>query len=96
MTARYRKEVLGQRIFLLDPFEFVKEDTLRKIGVERAYLNPLDLIDSSDSGIETQLTMTASLLSTHESIGNEHDFWDNEAQKLIGWGSWTNYRRSCC
>ena len=86
VTARYRKEILGQKILILDPFEFVQEETLEKVGVTRASLNPLDLI-ASGSNMENQLTMIASLFSADQNGGKgnseDGDFWNQEAKKLL-------------
>jgi type IV secretion system protein VirD4 len=83
VTARYRRERLGQRIFLLDPFEAVADSTLNKIGVQRASLNPLDLVCSFQNNIEVQLTMMASILSENGSRSNSNDvYWEQEAQKI--------------
>jgi type IV secretion system protein VirD4 len=79
VTARYRSEVLKQRIFVLDPFEVVSPKTLADLRVERATLNPLDLV-SVRGHLGPQLTMLASVLSTRKGPG---DFWDQGAQKLL-------------
>jgi type IV secretion system protein VirD4 len=89
VTAKFRKETLKQRIFLLDPFEKLKQNILDEIGVERSSLNPLDLINSLGSHMETEMTMVASLFAqgansnSKTSNSNNGDFWDNEAQKII-------------
>jgi type IV secretion system protein VirD4 len=84
VTARYRHEVLGQDIFLLDPFEYVKTSLLDNLGFTRATLNPLDLVQSFGSHIETQLTMLAALFAgdSAQSDGDQR-FWDQVSQNLI-------------
>lgn len=81
VTARYRREVLGQRIFLLDPFEAVSQETLDRVGVERGTLNPLDLLAELKGHIEPQLTMLASMFAPDDREGD--DFWHQEALKLL-------------
>lgn len=83
VTARYRKHILGQKIYLLDPFEVVSISTLQRIGVNRSSLNPLDLIASFQGHIEPQLTMLASIFAGDRTQSGESDFWSQEAQKLI-------------
>lgn len=85
ITARYRKEVLGQKIILLDPFEHVPDELLKKLDVTRARFNPLDLV-AADSKQDIQATMLAAVFSgkrTDRQTSSQHDFWDNEALKLL-------------
>jgi type IV secretion system protein VirD4 len=84
VTARYRHEVLGQDIYLLDPFEYVKTPLLERLGFRRATLNPLDLVRSFGSHIETQLTMLAALFAgdAAQSTG-AFRFWDQSAQTFL-------------
>lgn len=79
VTARYRSEVLGQRIFLLDPFEVVPQFVLESLRVQRASLNPLDFMVARGE-LGPQLTMMASIFSTKSGVG---DFWDQSAQLLL-------------
>jgi len=83
VTARYRRNVLGQEIFLLDPFEAVSTATLERIGIERAKLNPLDLVQSFGPHAEGQLTMLASLFSSERANSGGERFWDQSAQMLL-------------
>jgi len=83
VTAQYRKQVLGQNIYLLDPFEVVSATTLERIGIERATLNPLDLIAGIRGHIEPQLTMLASMLAGDGNNMGLDDFWTQNAQNLI-------------
>ncbi|SMF96822.1 type IV secretion system protein VirD4 [Methylomagnum ishizawai] len=82
VTARYRRQVLGQSIYVLDPFEVISNATLERVGVDRATLNPLDLIANNRGYIETQLTMLASIFAGDGSNGVD-DFWSQNAQILI-------------
>ena len=81
ITARFRREVLGQRIYLLDPFEAVANETLDMVGCQRGSLNPLDLLAEFTGHIEPQLTMLASMFAPDDREG--HDFWHQEALKLL-------------
>jgi type IV secretion system protein VirD4 len=85
VTARYRKYVLGQKIVLLDPFEHVPDEILQDLEVARARFNPLDLI-AADPKLDIQATMLAAVFSgkrTDRASSSQHDFWDNEALKLL-------------
>jgi len=85
VTASYRKNKLGQKIVLLDPFEHVSQETLDRVGVARGSLNPLDLITAFGSYEEIQVSMIASILAGNQNImvDQDHQFWNQEAQKLI-------------
>ncbi|GAA4160271.1 hypothetical protein GCM10022251_38110 [Phytohabitans flavus] len=84
VTARYRRQVLGQEIYLLDPFEAVDDATLERVGVERAKLNPFDLIQSFGPHAEGDLTMMASLIASDAAQSEgDHRFWDQSAQMLL-------------
>ena len=85
VTARYRKKVLGQKIVLLDPFEHVPDEILRELEVTRSRFNPLDLV-AADPKLDIQATMLATVFSgkrTDRASNSQHDFWDNEALKLL-------------
>jgi len=84
ITANYRKNVLGQRIILLDPFESVKDEVIENAGVNRASLNPLDLVTEFGTHEEIQISMIASIMcSANSSARSGDDFWNQEAQKLV-------------
>ena len=86
ITARYRKEVLGQKIYLLDPFNSVEDSHIERLGIDRARLDPLDLVDEAGLERDVQLTMLASVVTNQSSDPNtdrKNDFWENEAMKLL-------------
>lgn len=86
VTARFRKETLGQNIYLLDPFHCVDDMTIERIGVERARLDPLDMVDLESPERDVHYTMLASILSNQSSspgTDRKDDFWENEAMKLM-------------
>ena len=81
VTARFRKS-LGQRIMLLDPFKAVDDDLIRRHGLARDRLNPLDLGLMPGASIENDAQMIADLLSGGGSIASD-PFWDICARKLL-------------
>jgi type IV secretion system protein VirD4 len=82
VTARYRQEVLKQKILLLDPFEAIDNDLLKKFDVTRNCLNPFDLGMLNDRGSEEDSQMIANMLSGEGTLGND-PFWDLSARRLI-------------
>ena len=81
VTARYRKE-LGQRIFLLDPFESIDDEIIERHSLQRDSLNPLDLCLLKGSNVDNDAQMIANLLSDEGSAG-DNPFWDITARKLL-------------
>lgn len=81
VTAKYRKS-LGQKIYLLDPFHAIPDQILSEYDVQREKLNPLDLCLFSESGIENDAQMLASLFSGDGTLGKD-PFWDISALKLL-------------
>ena len=82
VTGRYRRKVLNQRVLLLDPFNAVRDDVVKKIGAVRGKLNPLDLCQLTETSIENDSQMIANLVSGPGSLGDD-PFWDISARKLI-------------
>lgn len=82
VTAKYRKDVMKQEIYLLDPFNAVSNDLLERCEVHRGSLNPLDLCFVSNTSLENDSQMIANLLAGVSSLGDE-PFWDISAKKLI-------------
>ena len=77
VTARYRREVLGQEVVALDPFELT-----RPIRLESWSFNPLDLIDlSSRDYVETAMMMADMIVTQHGPDPDPH--WNDEAKALI-------------
>lgn len=88
VTARYRQEVLGQEIYLLDPFYRIA-DAEMKYG-RRAALNPLDILWNASlaeseialaRSFDADAQMLASLLNERES--EKDPVWDRTAKALI-------------
>ena len=82
ITARYRRNKLKQKIFLLDPFHSIADELLEKYQVKREKLNPLDLCLVSNTALENDVQMIANMLAGSESLGDD-PFWDISAKKLI-------------
>jgi type IV secretion system protein VirD4 len=73
VSARWRRQVLGQTIAALDPFSLV--------GGTSAY-NPLDLIDPGSDDAYDTARLIASMLVVPEP-GQHEPFWDEEAASLL-------------
>jgi type IV secretion system protein VirD4 len=73
VTARYRRDRLGQPVAALDPFGLV--------GGSARY-NPLDLIDPARADAYDFSRLIASMLVVPEP-GRHEPFWDDEAASLI-------------
>jgi type IV secretion system protein VirD4 len=73
VSARFRREQLGQTIAALDPFSLV--------GGRAAY-NPLELIDPSRDDAYDTARLIASMLVVPEP-GQHEPFWDEEAASLL-------------
>jgi type IV secretion system protein VirD4 len=80
VTARYRQS-LGHKVVLLDPFSSVPNQILAEYGVERGYLNPLDICSLSGTSIENDAQMLAGSLAIR-GFG-ENPFWDLQGIKLL-------------
>ncbi len=81
VTAKYRQECFSQKIYLLDPFHRVRQDTLDEYGIERSSLNPLSLALSANSSIDNDSQMLAELFSNGGTI--KDPYWDNAAKNLL-------------
>lgn len=82
VTTRYRQRTLGQKVFLLDPFNAVKAEVLLQHDLTRAALNPLDLYRVSGAGLEDAAQMIAQLMVPPQTDKGQA-FWDNNARALI-------------
>jgi type IV secretion system protein VirD4 len=77
ITAGYREEVLGQSVFIIDPFDVV----CSRLGREPARLNPMDAVDlDGDEPFDNALLIAESCVIP-ESTGDSH--WSGEAEALI-------------
>lgn len=83
VTARYRSQTLGHKIYVLDPFEVANENILNALGITRTRLNPLDIVAvSPETG--PALNMMASIFSTDDSGSIEDgNFWQQSAEMLL-------------
>jgi type IV secretion system protein VirD4 len=73
VSARFRRETLGQTVAALDPFSIA--------GGTAAY-NPLDLVDPASGQAYDSARLIASMLVVPEP-GQREPFWDEEACSLI-------------
>ena len=73
VSGRFRREVLGQTVAALDPFDVA--------GGAAAY-NPLDLVDPASDQAYDHARLIASMLVVPEPAQHE-PFWDEEAASLI-------------
>lgn len=83
VTARYRREQLGQKIILFDPFNITETD------IEKDQLNPIDLAPLLGPSSYEAATMIASMFTgiaqrTTSSRGSTNDqFWEDQATQLL-------------
>jgi type IV secretion system protein VirD4 len=82
VTARYRKDVLKQRILLLDPFHVVADELLDNLSLKRERLNPLDLYLLADSAIDNDSQMLAQILAGG-GVSSGDPFWDISGTRLL-------------
>lgn len=76
VTARYRKEVLGQEVIMLDPFGLNKQ-------FKSDQLNPLDSLKISGDTIENfSLSMPGVIHPDHTNYSKD-PFWDNKADEIL-------------
>lgn len=75
ITKRYREEVLGQKVFVIDPMDVVEGPSAR--------LNPLDAIDPAERTCVDEAAALADLLSSHLKGDTHNRFWHNRAIHLI-------------
>ncbi len=77
ITALYRRDVLGHKLILIDPWDCAAS----KLGIKPARFNVLDLLDpDSDDFFETALLIAESTIAS-QSTKEPH--WDEEALVLI-------------
>ena len=79
VTARCRREYLGQRVVALDPF-----DQLSAFGLppSEAAFNPMDLI-GDDNLLEGAWLLADMLVLPSGKQGGEEHFWEEEAKALL-------------
>ncbi len=77
VTARYRREELGQKVVALDPFELTRPVSLASFS-----FNPLDLIDlDSQDYVETAMMMADMMVVQRGMVSEPH--WNIEAKALL-------------
>ncbi|MFQ5569861.1 MAG: type IV secretory system conjugative DNA transfer family protein [Rhodothermales bacterium] len=77
VTARYRRETLGQEVVALDPFNLT-----RRVNLASFAFNPLDLIDlDSQDYVETAMMMADMMVVQRGMTHEPH--WDIEAKALL-------------
>ena len=74
MTARYRRETLGQDVVVLDPFGVS--------GLAGGALNPLDAVEYLDESLELYAMATPGLLRG-AATSTKEPYWDNKSDDLI-------------
>jgi type IV secretion system protein VirD4 len=79
ITASYRKNVLKQNVFILNPFGVLKEE-LKQQGLEQHGFNPLATLDLKDVNFVADVAALSEALITNE--GND-PYWSNAARELI-------------
>lgn len=77
ITARYRRDVLGQRVSIIDPHDIVASE----LGFVPAMLNPLQGIDIEDDDAFDRTFMLADACVVPDGHGESH--WSAEAAALI-------------
>lgn len=75
ITRRYREEVLGQRVYVLDPLGIVTETS--------DCLNPLDAVDPADPACVDEAAAMAESLGQHIGSGGEQRYWNDRGVNLI-------------
>lgn len=83
VTARHRRDNLGQKVYLLNPFKMHQEQ-FKKMGFEDVThgYNPLaELWNNHDTGV-TVAKQIAQILSPNKP-GSRDDFWSNRSRGMI-------------
>lgn len=77
ITARYRRDVLGQSVYLLDPWD----RAAHKISMKPHGFNPMDWLDpEKDSFVDDAFLLAEALVISESS---REPFWSEEAKALI-------------
>jgi len=84
-TARYRRETLGQNIYLFDPFNHCKEPV--KADIVRARLDPFKFIFGDGHANEADCQAAAQMLSMKSKVASGRDewaiYWESLATELL-------------
>ncbi len=75
--ARYRRDYLGQKVFIIDPWDMV----CSRLGMPPARFNVLDWLDpENDDFVEDAMLISSSLVTER---GSTEPHWGDEAESLI-------------
>ncbi|MBT3022031.1 MAG: type IV secretory system conjugative DNA transfer family protein [Candidatus Thiodiazotropha sp. (ex Lucina aurantia)] len=77
ITALYRRDVLGQDVFLLDPWDRVAST----LGMAQSCFNPLDWLDPKSDEFVDNAFIIADALVVSENV--REPFWSDEAKALL-------------
>lgn len=77
IAARYRCDVLGHKVVLIDPWELA----CTKIGMTAARFNVLDWLEPKDDAFVEDAMLIAQSLVTDS--GSKDPFWSDEARALV-------------
>lgn len=87
ITAQHRRDVLGQEVFILNPYGLFEDDLpdgkkgFRSQGFTAARFNPLAGLDASARDFTLRLdVLAADLVKIHDS---KHTFWASSARQLV-------------
>lgn len=77
ITARYRRDVLGQNVVLIDPFDVVAS----ALELDQAQINPMRRVDlDGDDAFDDAMLLASSLVVPS---GPQDTHWDAEAASLL-------------
>lgn len=77
ITARYRQDVLGQSVYLIDPWDTVSST----LNMKPHGFNPLDWLDPKDDEFVDNAFIVADALVISENV--REPFWSDEAKALL-------------
>lgn len=75
VTSRYRREVLGQEVFVIDPMNIVEGPS--------AKLNPLDIVDPTDPNCVDEAAALADSLAAHQKKDGDSRYWTSRGIHLV-------------
>lgn len=81
MTARWRRDVLGQEVFILNPFGLFREEFAARGFRTSARCNPLAWLDVEDPNFTVNLDAIASALLPMRDP--RHSFWIQSARNIV-------------
>lgn len=75
VTRRYREEVLGQQVHVIDPMDIV--------AGESAALNPLDAVDPADPNAVDEAAAISDILGQHNTRDDRNAYWHSRGRDLM-------------